>query len=227
MSKSLSSAAPRPFVYAPPEDSFLSVIHADDDILVIDKPAGLLTVAGKDPSLSDCLASRAQSRFAGALIVHRLDKDTSGVIILGLTPKAHAYLGLQFEKRDTQKTYIARVLGEIAADSGTIDAPLMTDWPNRPKQHVDWQTGRSAVTHWEVLKRENGTTRVKLTPLTGRSHQLRVHMMHIGHPILGDNLYAPEEGLHAADRLQLHAQSLTIRHPNGGKPQKYETKCPF
>ena len=218
---------PRPFHYAPPTDPFLSIVHCDDDVLVLDKPCGLLTVAGKSAELSDCLELRARQQFPGALIVHRLDKDTSGVLVLGRNPAAHANLGLQFEKRQTQKIYIARVWGHLKADRGRVDAPIATDWPNRPKQHVDHENGRSAVTDWEVIAREPGATLVRLIPLTGRSHQLRVHLLHLGHPILGDNLYAHDEALEAAPRLQLHAHSLAFTHPVTELPCSFSVSCPF
>lgn len=218
---------PRPFTYNPPATPALSVIHADESILVLDKPAGLLTVAGKDPALADCLESRAQDVYPEARIVHRLDKDTSGVIVLGLSAKAHAHLGLQFEKRQTSKVYIARVAGHLRPDSGTVDQPITTDWPNRPMQHVDTENGRPAVTHWTVEDHEDGATRVRLVPTTGRSHQLRVHMHFLGHPILGDNLYADDDVLNAATRLQLHAASLGFRHPEIGAQCTFEAPCPF
>ncbi len=227
MTTANSQAMPRPFVYAPPEDPYLSVIYSDAFILALDKPSGLLTVAGKDPAHADCLESRARSEFPGARIVHRLDKDTSGVIVLGLTAAAHAHLGLQFEKRHTKKSYIARVSGHVAEQAGCIDKPITTDWPNRPRQHIDHERGRRAVTDWEVLGHEHGSTRVRLTPHTGRSHQLRVHMLDLGHPILGDNIYAPDAVLAAAPCLQLHAESLAIRHPNGGTPMTFTAPCPF
>lgn len=218
---------PRPFHYAPPTDPALTVVHHDDDILVLDKPSGLLTVEGKTADLADCLEQRAQTAFPGALIVHRLDKDTSGLIVLGLNPRAHANLGMQFEKRQTSKTYIALVSGDPTEDSGRIDAPVTTDWPNRPMQHIDRENGREAITEWEVLRRENGVTRILLKPQTGRTHQLRVHMLHIGCPILGDNLYADDDVLAAAPRLQLHAQSLSFTHPVTGDELVFESPCPF
>lgn len=217
----------RPFEYRPPTDPFLSIIHSDEHILVLDKPSGLLTVAGKQPDLADCLEARAQQQFPGARIVHRLDKDTSGVIILGLTASAHAHLGLQFEKRKTRKTYIARVWGEIPEEAGRINKPIMTDWPNRPKQHIDYERGREAITDWRVLAREPGITRIELKPVTGRSHQLRVHMLDLGYPILGDNLYAPAEALAAAPCLQLHAHTLFVTHPETGVACQFESPCSF
>jgi tRNA pseudouridine32 synthase/23S rRNA pseudouridine746 synthase len=212
--------------YAPP-DTPLDVIHRDHAILVVNKPAGLLSVPGKGEHLADCLMSRVQAAFPEALLVHRLDRDTSGVMVFALTPQAQRHLGLQFERRHVRKTYVARVQGHIADETGTVDLPLGVDWPNRPRQHVDLENGRPAQTDWRVVRREaDGTTRVRLTPHTGRSHQLRVHMLAIGHPILGDPLYA-EGAARDWPRLMLHSESLRLRHPDGGKGMTFSAKCPF
>ncbi|MBV7380289.1 RluA family pseudouridine synthase [Maritimibacter dapengensis] len=212
-------------VYAPP-DTPLAVIHQDHEVLLVDKPAGLLSVPGKGEHLADCLLARVQEVFPEALLVHRLDRDTSGVMVFALTPHAQRHLGLQFEKRMVKKTYVARVWGEVAGDAGTIDLPLIVDWPNRPKQHVDHENGKPATTEWKVLKRQDGTTRMRLMPLTGRSHQLRVHMLELGHPILGDPFYA-EGPARAFPRLMLHAETLRFRHPDGGKGLTFRSKPPF
>lgn len=217
--------SPRDFVYAPPECA-LDILHADAHILVLNKPAGLLTVAGKTADLADCLETRAQSLFPSARVIHRLDKDTSGVIVLGLTAHAHAHIGKQFEKRQTSKTYQALVWGAPAGDAGQINEPLITDWPNRPMQHICYERGRTAITDWRVLDR-GAHSRVELKPLTGRTHQLRVHLAHIGHPILGDNLYAGNEALRASDRLCLHATQLGFRHPEGGAHLNFTSNVPF
>ena len=211
--------------YAPP-DTPLEVIHADHQILLVHKPAGLLSVPGKGPELADCLISRVQVVYPEALLVHRLDRDTSGVMVFGLTPHAQRHLGLQFEKRHIRKTYVARVWGKLAEKTGTIDLPLIVDWPNRPLQIVDHENGKSAQTDWRVLKYEGDTTRVRLMPLTGRSHQLRVHMREIGHPILGDPFYASGP---ARDypRLMLHSERLRLRHPDGGKGMTFKARVPF
>jgi len=219
---------PTSYDYHPPMDPYLSVVYADDDILVLDKPSGLLSVAGKDPALADCLAARANERFPGARIVHRLDKDTSGVMVLGLSKRAISGLGIQFEKRQTQKAYVARVWGAIAEPSGRIDLPLATDWENKPRQQVDFEHGRPAQTDWTVLDREDGAvTRVKLVPRTGRTHQLRVHLLAIGHPILGDAFYATGAALAAANRLQLHAEELSFTHPGDGRMRDFVVPAPF
>ena len=219
--------APRAFTYDPPTEPRISVLHADADILVLNKPSGLLTVPGNKPHLLDCLETRVRREYPGATTVHRLDKDTSGVIVMALDRAAHAHLGLQFEKRQTSKTYIARLWGEMAENEGVVDLPLAADWPRRPRQTVDHARGRKAITEWRVLERTDGTTRVELTPLTGRAHQLRVHMLTLGHPVLGDNLYAHDAALAAAPRLQLHAAELGFTHPANGRFVRFEAPVPF
>ncbi|WP_425093119.1 RluA family pseudouridine synthase [Tropicimonas sp. S265A] len=211
--------------YAPPTDP-LVILHEDAQILLVDKPSGLLSVPGKGPHLADCLLSRVQAAFPDALLVHRLDRDTSGVMVFALTPHAQRHLGLQFEKRQTRKTYVARVAGRLAAASGTIDLPLIVDWPNRPLQMVDPENGKPAVTDWRRLRATDSESRVRLFPKTGRSHQLRVHMLAIGHPILGDPFYATGP---ARDypRLMLHSQSLRLRHPDGGIGMTFTAPVPF
>ncbi|MEZ5911241.1 MAG: pseudouridine synthase [Paracoccaceae bacterium] len=211
--------------YDPPQDP-LTILHHDHHIAVVDKPAGLLSVPGKGEHLADCLITRLQGLFPEALLVHRLDRDTSGVIVFALTRHAQRHLGLQFEERRTRKIYVARVWGELAERTGQVDLPICVDWPNRPLQHVDHENGRPAVTDWQVVKIEDGTTRMRLKPLTGRSHQLRVHMREIGHPILGDPFYATGA---ARDypRLMLHAESLRLKHPESGVSQTFSAPCPF
>ncbi len=211
--------------YNPP-DTPLSILHDDHEVLIVDKPAGLLSVPGKGAHLSDCLIARVQAVFPQALLVHRLDRDTSGVMVFALTPHAQRHLGLQFEKRQTKKTYVARVYGEMAEKTGTVDLPLIVDWPNRPLQKVDHETGKEAITDWKVMRIEGNSTRVHLFPKTGRSHQLRVHMLALGHPILGDPFYAKGAALDAP-RLMLHAESLRFRHPDGGKGMNFRAAVPF
>ncbi|MFP7569168.1 RluA family pseudouridine synthase [Marivita sp. S2033] len=211
--------------YCPPETP-LDVLHEDHEVLVVNKPDGLLSVPGKGPDLADCLLARIQAVYPQALLVHRLDRDTSGVMVFGLTPHAQRHLGLQFEKRQTRKTYLARVAGTLTPKTGTVDLPLIVDWPNRPLQMVDHETGKAAITDFRVIKSSEAESRVQLFPKTGRSHQLRVHMLALGHPILGDPLYAPET---AADypRMMLHAQELRFRHPDGGKGVRFRAQAPF
>ncbi|MEI4485252.1 pseudouridine synthase [Frigidibacter sp. MR17.14] len=214
------------FVYAPP-DLPLAVLHRDAAVLVLDKPAGLLSVPGRGPERADSLQARVLKAFPEALLVHRLDLDTSGVIVFALTPAAQKSLGQQFEARLTKKVYVARLWGHLAPPTGTVDLPLIVDWPNRPRQHVNHETGKPAVTDWRVVRLdEDGTTRVRLYPKTGRSHQLRVHMMETGHPILGDPLYA-EGPARAFPRLMLHAETLGFRHPDSGRMQSFSAPCPF
>ena len=211
--------------YDPP-DTPLDVLHEDAEVLLVDKPAGLLSVPGKGAHLADCLLARVQAAFPDALLVHRLDRDTSGVMIFALTPHAQRHLGLQFEKRMTRKTYVARVWGVPDAPSGTVDLPLTVDWPNRPRQMVCHETGRPAQTDWRLLKAQGDTARVRLHPRTGRSHQLRVHMLSLGHPILGDPFYATGP---ARDfpRLMLHSEELRFKHPEGGRSMKIRSAAPF
>ncbi len=207
---------PTSYDYRPPTDPWLTVLHADADIVVLDKPSGLLSVPGKDPSLADCLEARVRERWPTAALAHRLDKDTSGVLVMALNKKALGHVGQEFEQRRARKSYVARVWGEVVGDSGEIDLPLATDWENKPRQRVDHEHGRQSRTAWQVEARETGITRMRLTPLTGRTHQLRVHMLALGYPILGDPFYAIGAALAAADRLQLHAEELGFNHPAGG-----------
>ena len=158
--------------YRPP-DVPLNILHEDAEVLLVDKPEGLLSVPGKGPHLADCLLTRIQAVFPDALLVHRLDRDTSGVMIFALTKYAQRHLGLQFEKRMTRKTYVARVWGVPSEQGGEIDLPLIVDWPNRPLQHVCHETGKPAQTEWKMIKNDGSTARVRLHPKTGRSHQLR------------------------------------------------------
>ena len=211
--------------YTPPTGP-LVLLHQDHEVVLVDKPAGLLSVPGKGEGLADCLITRVQAVFPDALLVHRLDRDTSGVMIFALTPHAQRHLGLQFENRQVKKTYVARVWGEMADREGTIDLPLIVDWPNRPRQMVDHVNGRAAQTDWRVVRVGGGETRVRLMPRTGRSHQLRVHMLSLGHPILGDPFYATGPA-REFPRLMLHSETLQFRHPDGGKGIRTTAKCPF
>ena len=218
---------PQTFVYDPPLEPYLSVIYEDADFIVLDKPSGLLSVAGKHPALADCLERRAKTRYPTAAMAHRLDKDTSGILVMALNKRALTAIAMQFEKRTARKSYVARVWGEMAADSGLIDLPLATDWEHKPRQRVDFERGRASQTEWRVIAREAGVTRVRLHPLTGRTHQLRVHLREIGHVILGDYFYAEGAALAAADRLQLHAEKLSFAHPTTGAPMSFAIPCPF
>ncbi|MCZ7675006.1 MAG: RluA family pseudouridine synthase [Roseovarius sp.] len=211
--------------YSPPQEP-LRVLHADHEIVVVDKPAGLLSVPGRGAHLADCLLARVVEAFPMALLVHRLDRDTSGVMVFALSPHAQRHLGLQFEKRQVKKTYVARVAGRLEPREGTVDLPLIVDWPSRPRQKVCHETGRQAVTEWRVLRATDDESRVRLMPRTGRSHQLRVHMLALGHPILGDPLYA-EGAARAHPRLMLHSEELRLRHPDGGAGMRFRAGAPF
>jgi tRNA pseudouridine32 synthase/23S rRNA pseudouridine746 synthase len=200
------------------------LLHADAHLLAWDKPSGLLTVPAKPPGPADCLEARVRAAFPEALLVHRLDRDTSGVVVFARTRLAQRHLNWQFERRQVAKGYVARVAGAVAGEAGQIELPLIADWPNRPLQMVCFERGKPSVTEWGVLAREAGATRLALRPLTGRSHQLRVHLLAIGHPILGDPFYG-DAG--SADRLQLHAERLGFRHPDGGAWVEFAAEVPF
>ncbi len=226
LAKSKNTPPPE-FTYAPPPNHGLNIIHSDDDVLVLSKPANLLSVPGNKEDHTDCLETRALKEFPSARVVHRLDRGTSGIFIMALNPQAHRHLGLQFEKRQTQKTYIAEVIGIVKEDSGHIDLPMRTDWYNRPKQMVDTYFGREAITDWKVISRGENTTRLELYPKTGRSHQLRVHLQELGHPILGDSFYAPPHAVAMSERLLLHAERLEVYHPKNGDRVTFKDPCPF
>ena len=213
------------FAYDPP-DTPLDILHEDTAILVLNKPAGLLTVPGKLAGRQDCLITRLQAARWDALTVHRLDCDTSGVIIFARTKLAQGFLGQEFEQRRAQKTYVARLKGSLTPDNGTVDLPLGSDWDYRPRQKIDHEHGRPAVTDWQVLDRNEAETRVRLTPHTGRSHQLRVHMLALGHPILGDQIYAPETRADHS-RLMLHAETLSLHHPVTKDRVTFTAPAPF
>ena len=217
----------RPFVYNPPADPLLDILYLDKDILVVNKPSGLLSVPGKAPEHQDSLQLRVQRVFPTARTVHRLDMATSGIVLMALTADSQRELNRQFQQRQTQKHYIARVSGQVSADYGSIDLPLICDWPNRPKQKVCYQHGKTSLTHYQVLSRSTDQCRLKLMPVTGRSHQLRVHLQWLGHPILGDKFYANPQALLAAPRLLLHAERLEFRHPDTALPIVCFASCPF
>jgi tRNA pseudouridine32 synthase/23S rRNA pseudouridine746 synthase len=211
--------------YAPPTDP-IPVLHEDSALLVVNKPAGLLSVPGKGADLADCLLARLERAFPTVRLVHRLDRDTSGVMVFALTEHAQRHLGQQFETRKVKKTYLSRVVGRLAPKSGEVDLPLIVDWPNRPRQKVCHETGKPALTRWKVLRAGEKESRVRLFPLTGRSHQLRVHMLALGHPILGDSLYAPDT-TDLVDRMMLHAEELRLTHPESGHGLNFRARPPF
>jgi tRNA pseudouridine32 synthase/23S rRNA pseudouridine746 synthase len=206
---------------------YLEIIFQDDDILVLNKPSGLFSVPGKAKEHADCLQTRAQRVFPTATVVHRLDMATSGLMVMALNKPAHRHISKQFELRETAKTYQAVVFATVQQDCGEINLPLICDWPNRPKQMVNYERGKKALTQWRVLERSNNTTRLELKPITGRSHQLRVHMLSMQHPIIGDRLYAHDQALEMADRLNLHTMFLGFRHPVTEKMLLFKSKVPF
>ena len=233
MSSTTRSQPPGPQATLAAVPAGLTVLYADNDLLVLDKPAGLLAVPGRGEDKQDCLSARAQAAYPDALVVHRLDMATSGLVVMGRGLAAQRTLGMAFEKRRVHKRYLAVVNGLLAnpqPDNGwnTIDLPLLLDWLNRPRSVVHTEQGKPSVTHWRLTTQPAplaGTTRVELEPVTGRSHQLRVHLQALGHPIVGDPLYA--EPTTAVDRMLLHAQALSLPHPRTGAEMRFEAACPF
>jgi tRNA pseudouridine32 synthase/23S rRNA pseudouridine746 synthase len=203
------------------------ILYADAHLLIADKPAGLLSVPGRGPDNQDCLIARLQGDYPDALTVHRLDMATSGVMAFGRGPEAQRALSRAFEQRRVAKRYVALVAGRVTQDAGEIDLPLICDWPNRPLQKVDHDLGKPALTRWRVLARGEAMTEVELAPVTGRSHQLRVHMAALGHPILGDRFYAPPEVQAMSARLCLHACRLSLPHPLSGESMVFERAADF
>ncbi len=215
------------FNYQPPLEPYLKIIYRDDDILVVDKPAWILSVRGRGKAHQDSIQKRVNTVFPTAYIVHRLDMATSGLMVLAMHKEASANLGKQFADRRTHKIYYARVLGHPRDNEGNCDAPLIVDWPNRPKQKVCYETGKPSLTQFRVISRDNKTSLVKLEPKTGRSHQLRVHMLSLGHPILGDRLYSTEASRVGIERLHLHASELGLFHPTTNKWIEFTSEHPF
>ncbi len=215
--------------YNPPAHTSLELHYQDDFLIILNKPAGLLSVPGRGEEKQDCLISRVQKEFSDALIVHRLDMSTSGLMVIARGKEIERNLSILFQQREVAKKYIAVVDGKVSTYSGEVDLPLITDWPNRPKQKVDFKNGKSSQTRYTVLSydKKNNTTRLKLIPLTGRTHQLRVHMQSINHAILGDELYANKETIKKAPRLFLHACHLSFLHPVTGEVLKFNSKPEF
>ena len=203
------------------------ILHLDAAFVVAIKPDGLPTVPGRPVELHDCLWHRVRETVPDALVVHRLDMATSGLVLFARGLEAQRSLSRAFAQREVGKSYVASVDGELAGDSGEIDLPLAADWPNRPKQKVDREAGRPSLTRWRVLARGPGRTRLALEPLTGRTHQLRVHLAAIDHPILGDALYGGLRVAAASPRLLLHASALAFAHPHGATPLRFESAAPF
>lgn len=203
----------------------IDILYADDDLIVVNKPPQLLSVPGRGEHKQDCLVNRLQADFSGVRIVHRLDCDTSGIMVLAMHAESHRRLSKQFEQRLVDKTYLARVEGHLPSAQGGIDLPLALDWHNRPMHKVDFIYGKPAQTAWQVLSTTNTTTLVRLFPHTGRSHQLRVHMLSMGCPMVGDMLYHPRH--HEYHRMCLHAEMLSFIHPHKGESMKFINDADF
>jgi len=209
-----------------------SIVHRDDRLLVLDKPSGLLAVPGRGPDLQDCLARRVQKLFPTALVVHRLDRDTSGLMLMALDAAAQRDLSRQFEQRQVQKHYQCIVRGVPERSSGLVDLPIARDPARPPRYRIDHETGRPSQTHWRVLERLGDRARLDVEPITGRSHQIRLHLATLGHPILGDPLYGDDETradceASLAPRLLLHATLLALTHPADGQRVEWRSVCPF
>ena len=206
-----------------------TLIHADSSLLVVNKPSGLLSVPGRGSEKHDCLISRVQVEYPDALIVHRLDCDTSGLLVLARGKDMHRRLSILFQDRQVDKRYVALVDGELSPAAGEVNLPLLVDWPNRPLHKVDFADGKPSLTLYRVVSYDPATqcSRVELTPETGRTHQLRVHMQALGHPILGDSLYAHASARAKADRLLLHAEFLAFIHPENGEPLSFTCPADF
>lgn len=217
-----------PPIYLPPTTP-IDILHADAVLLIVDKPSGLLSVPGRGEDKADCLITRVQRDYPEARIVHRLDQGTSGLLVLARDAANHRALSVLFAERKVEKRYLALAAGRIQDAEGSIALPLITDWPNRPRQKVDFEIGKPSLTHYRVLgyDSEFDASRVELRPETGRSHQLRVHLAALGHPILGDDLYAPEPVRSRVGRLMLHAAELAFTHPQHGQTLHFLSEAPF
>ena len=218
-----------PFTYNPPANTGLDILYQDEDLLLINKPAGLLSVPGRGEDKQDCLIQRVQAELPDARIVHRLDMETSGVMMMALNAEVHRQLSMLFEQRKVQKRYIAVVGGQVKDESGLVDLPLITDWPNRPKQIIDHERGKPSRTSFKVISvdHDKKTTRVELIPETGRSHQIRVHLQSMGHAILGDRLYASDMFREMSMRLLLHSTFISFDHPVSGNNISIASEAPF
>jgi tRNA pseudouridine32 synthase/23S rRNA pseudouridine746 synthase len=204
----------------------VEVLYQDDYLLLVNKPARLLSVPGRLPQNKDCMITRLQKDFPTATICHRLDMDTSGLLLVPLCKEVHADITRQFMRREIHKTYTAVVWGKVT-ENGSVDLPIVFDWDNRPRQKICHETGKPSLTHFEVLEHYPSSTRLLLKPITGRSHQLRIHCREMGHPILGDELYANADAIAAADRLLLHSTTFEFTHPITGKPILWRCEPPF
>ena len=214
--------------YNPPQEPWLNLVYRDDYIAVVNKPSGLLSVPGNQPQYYDSAMSRVKEKYGFCEPAHRLDMATSGIFLFALSKAADRELKRQFREREPKKYYQALVWGHVEHDHGVVELPLICDWENRPRQKICFERGKRAVTFYDVLQRyPNNTTRVKLTPITGRSHQLRLHMLALGHPILGDKFYAHPQAKALSPRLCLHAESLQIQHPISGETMVFTAPVGF
>jgi tRNA pseudouridine32 synthase/23S rRNA pseudouridine746 synthase len=204
-----------------------NIVYQDDRLIVLDKPSGLLAVPGRGPDLQDCLSARVQAMLPRALVVHRLDRDTSGLMVMALDPVAQRELSRKFADREVEKQYVAVVFDCPAEDGGTIDLPMRKDFDRPPRHMIDPVHGRPARTAWRLVASFADRSRLEVHPLTGRSHQIRLHLATLGHPILGDNLYAPDAARAMAPRLLLHAERLALPHPADGRRMEWSSTCPF
>ena len=214
--------------YNPPQEPWLDLVYRDDYIAVVNKPSGLLSVPGNQPQYYDSAMSRVKEKYGFCEPAHRLDMATSGILLFALSKAADRELKRQFREREPKKYYQALVWGHVEHDHGVVELPLICDWENRPRQKICFERGKRAVTFYDVLQRyPNNTTRVKLTPITGRSHQLRLHMLALGNPILGDKFYAHPQAKALSPRLCLHAESLQIQHPITGETMEFTAPVGF
>ncbi len=209
--------------YIPPDNNGIQLIYSDESLLVVNKPAGLLSVPGRGTDKQDCLISRVQEVFTDALIVHRLDMATSGLLVFARSVEMQRRLSGLFRERLVAKSYVAIASGKMASECGEINMPIAADWQNRPQRRIDEKLGKPSLTHYRVLLQQDDKTRVALEPVTGRTHQLRVHLLAIGHPIVGDALY----GGQPAERLMLHAHTLDFVHPVTGRQMRLISEPPF
>lgn len=215
--------------YKPPPHQKLDIRYIDDELIILNKPSGLLSVPGRGADKQDSLSDRVQQQFPEALTVHRLDMDTSGLILMARSKDSQRQLSQLFEQRQIEKHYMAVADGLLQPNKGEINLPLMSDWPNRPRQKVDHEHGKPSTTHYQLMHydADQNTSLILLTPVTGRSHQIRVHLQTIGHPILGDRLYAHQEVLAKSGRLMLHASFLAFTHPMSKIRIQIECKADF
>ncbi|RDH83906.1 MAG: RNA pseudouridine synthase [endosymbiont of Galathealinum brachiosum] len=204
----------RPVIYNPPTHLKLDILYQDNDLIALNKPSGLLSVPGRGDDKQDCMHSRLQLEHPRALVIHRLDMPTSGLILFALNKEMQKRMSMLFEKKQINKQYIAKVHGVLKDKKGTIDQPLITDWINRPRQKIDYKNGKQSKTKYTLISSDNNNTSiVMLEPVTGRSHQLRVHMSSLGHAILGDDIYGTYQSRNASSRLLLHAEKINFIHP--------------